>query len=406
MNKLERLENKVELKDLQLDFLLKITQGVNSNLGSAEMFGIYEHFLRDELEIPQGMLLAKRTTWQVALCYGSDRCPAIDADELLADVKEIGSISGDLRDVLAPFDMIVPVFHKERPLAYLLLGDGDEQLKMSPAVKHYNFIQTLTNLMMVAIENKRLAKEMIEQERTKRELELAAEMQAMLIPNELPSTSEYEFAAYYQPHQQVGGDHYDLIQVNDHEDVFCVADVSGKGVSAAMVMANFQATLRTLVQYTTMSLSELVHELNTKVMESAQGEKFITLFLAHYNHRTRTLKYVNAGHNPPILLTNGQTELLKEGCIGVGMLDSIPVIEEGNISLGRGATLLCYTDGLVEQENAAEEEFGMDRTVAVMANSPWATIQEMIDLLVHKLETHRNGTPYLDDTALFGFRVL
>lgn len=406
MNKLERLENKVELKDLQLDVLLKITQGVNSNLGSAQLFEIYEHFLRDELEIPQGMLLAKRNNWQVALCYGTDQRPAIDAEELLADVKEIGSIAPELRETLAPFDMIVPVFHKERPLAYLLLGDGDEQMKMSPAVKHYNFIQTLTNLMMVAIENKRLAKEMVEQERTKRELELAAEMQAMLIPNMLPSTNEYEFAAYYQPHQQVGGDHYDLIKVNDHEDVFCVADVSGKGVSAAMVMANFQATLRTLVKHTDLSLSALVYELNTKVMESARGEKFITLFLARYNHRTRALKYVNAGHNPPILLENGQVRLLHEGSIGVGMLDQIPVIEEGQADLGRGATLLCYTDGLVEQENEKEEEFGMERTEAVMVSSPWATIQEMIDLLVHKLEDHRGETPYLDDTALFGFRVL
>lgn len=406
MNKLERLENKVELKDLQLDVLLRITQGVNSNDSSVDLFGIYEHFLKHELEIPEGMLLAKREDWEVSIHWGVKDLPEINADRQLAEVREIGLIPPEISEALAPFDMIVPIFHKERPLAYLLLGDGDEELKMSPAVKHYNFIQTLTNTMMVAIENKRLAKDMVAQERTKRELELAAEMQNMLIPTELPSNEHYEFAGYYQPHQEVGGDHYDLIPVNENELVFCVADVSGKGVSAAMIMSNFQATLRALVQYTDMSLTELVHELNQKVMESAKGEKFITLFLARYNKQNNTLDYVNAGHNPPVMITKGRPELLEDGCIGIGMLDSIPVIKEGHLDLSSGTTIMCYTDGLVEQENAQEEEFGMDRMISVMTNGNWNNLTEMTDQMIIAFQEFRGDTPYLDDTAIFSLRLL
>ena len=406
MNKLERLENKVELKDLQLDVLLRITQGINSNLSSDELFDIYKHFLREELEIPEGMLLAKRTGWQDCIHWGVDDVPQFEVEDRLPNITEIGQIAPDLRDELAPFDMIVPILHKERPLAYLLLGDGDEEMKMSPAVKHYNFIQTLTNTMMVAIENKRLAKEMIAQERAKRELELAAEMQSMLIPTELPSNEQYEFAAFYQPHQEVGGDHYDLIPVNENELVFCVADVSGKGVSAAMIMSNFQATLRALVQYTEMSLTEMVHELNRKVMESAKGEKFITLFLAHYNKTTNSLTYVNAGHNPPVVIANGRIDLLKNGCIGIGMLDAIPAVQEGHLDLGPGTTVMCYTDGLVEQENAQEEEFGMDRMIEVMTEGKWQNLQQMTDQMIAAFEAFRGETPYLDDTAVFSFRVL
>jgi len=406
LNKLERLENKVELKDLQLDVLLRISLGINSNISSDELFGIYEHFLRDELEIPEGMLLAKRSGWQDCIHWGVDNIPEFSVEDRLAAVTEIGQIEADLRDELAPFDMIVPILHKERPLAYLLLGDGEEELKMSPAVKHCNFIQTLTNTMMVAIENKRLAKEMVIQERTKRELELAAEMQNMLIPTELPRNDHYEFAAYYQPHQEVGGDHYDLIPVNENEFVFCVADVSGKGVSAAMIMSNFQATLRALVQYTDMSLTELVHELNQKVMESAKGEKFITLFLARYDKKKNTLDYVNAGHNPPVMIANGKTDLLKDGCIGIGMLDSIPVVQEGHLDLGPGTTIMCYTDGLVEQENDQEEEFGMDRMISVMTNGNWNDLQEMTDQMIAAFQEFRGETPYLDDTAIFSLRVL
>ena len=406
MNKLERLENKVELKDLQLEVLLRVSQGINSNLSSSELFGIYEHFLREELEIPEGMLLSKRDNWETSIHWGVEKLPEIEVSEHLLSISTIGSVESDMRDTLKPFDMIVPVFHRERPLAYLLLGDGEEELKMSPTVKHYNFIQTLTNTIMVAIENKRLAKEMIEQERTKRELELAAEMQSMLIPTELPSNEHFEFAAYYQPHQEVGGDHYDLIPVSENEMVFCVADVSGKGVSAAMIMSNFQATLRALVRYTHMSLTDLVHELNRSVMESAKGEKFITLFLARYNKASKKLNYVNAGHNPPVLIANGRTDLLKDGCIGIGMLETIPLVQEGNLDLSPGTTVMCYTDGLVEQENEHEEPFGMDRMIEVMTNGKWNDLEEMTALMLGAFQGFRGETPYLDDTALFSFRAL
>ena len=138
-------------------------------------------------------------------------------------------------------------------------------------------------------------------EGVEKELELASEMQSMLFPRKLPNDEKMDVDALYQAQHQVGGDYYDFIRLNENEVAFCIADVSGKGVSAALLMANFQANLRALFK-TTSSLNEIVTDLNRLVNENAKGEKFVTLFIAKYNYITRFLTYINAGHNPPILV--------------------------------------------------------------------------------------------------------
>ena len=154
----------------------------------------------------------------------------------------------------------------------------------------------------------------------------------------------------------MGGDYYDFIWLNANEFAFCVADVSGKGVPAALLMSNFQANLRVLLFYIP-SLTELVKELNSKVMASAKGEKFITFFIAKYNLKTQTLTYVNAAHNPPLLASGNTISELKIGCTGLGMFDEIGLIEEGILSISPDSTILCYTDGLVELENEKSQNF-------------------------------------------------
>ena len=144
------------------------------------------------------------------------------------------------------FEIIIPVFHKSKPLAYLLIGDLEDKVEVSPAIKHLNFVQTITNIIVVAIENKKLAKKSILQAALKKEMEFASQMQSMLFPSILPNDAQLNAAAFYLPQQEVGGDYYDFIWLNANEFAFCVADVSGKGVPAALLMSNFQANLRVL----------------------------------------------------------------------------------------------------------------------------------------------------------------
>lgn len=138
----------------------------------------------------------------------------------------------------------------------------------------------------------------------------------------MPKNEKIWITAFYHPHFDVGGDYYDVINLSENEVGFCIADVSGKGISAALLMSNFQANLRALFT-SGIDLQLLVVKLNDCVMKSANGEKFITLFVAKYSQTAKELEYINAGHNHPILYETDSKNLafLKEGCVGIGMLE-------------------------------------------------------------------------------------
>jgi sigma-B regulation protein RsbU (phosphoserine phosphatase) len=386
---------------------LEITKAINNNQPTQELLLKYEHFLRKELNIEKIVLFSNdNNEWHTLLSYGISEkgIKAINIEETLLPLKEITTVMSLQSKSLKGFDIVVPVYHKSNPLAYVLIGDiYEDELALSPTIKHLPFIQTLTNIIVVAIENKRLAKERLKEEVVRKELELASRMQNMLFPETLPNNEKVEMAALYKPHQKVGGDYYDVITLNENEIVICMADVSGKGISAALLMANFQANLLALSNYSE-SLSELVRELNRKVMRSAKGEKFITLFIAKYNYLTRTLNYVNAGHNPPILASGNAINQLKVGSTGLGMFDELPKVREGIITIDPYSILVCYTDGIVDIENKEKKEFSLERMIEILKYNKHLSMQQLNELYIKKIDSFRDGMPYIDDITLLSCR--
>jgi sigma-B regulation protein RsbU (phosphoserine phosphatase) len=262
------------------------------------------------------------------------------------------------------------------------------------------FIQTITNLIVVAIENHHMASEKIRQAAMRRELELAAQMQNILFPVSLPDTDRYRLSSVYLPHQEVGGDYYDFIQVNEHEFVLCMADVSGKGIPAALLCSNFQANLHAHV-HVEPSLPALVRLLNQKVFSSAKGEKFITFFIARYNALTRELTYVNAGHNPPYLIHEKVVYMLNEGSTALGMFEELPFVNPGKTFVPGGAFLHCYTDGVTEVENESGEDFGQFRLREFFtARIQEQDIRKQQQQLVDALTSFKGSGSYTDDITL------
>jgi sigma-B regulation protein RsbU (phosphoserine phosphatase) len=406
-SKLLRKSNSRKIKDQKLNILLEVTKAINNNQPTQELLHKYESFLLNELNIEKIVLFSNdNNQWQTLLSYGisENEIKAINIEETLLPLKEITTVLSLKNNSLKGFDVVVPVYHKSNPLAYVLIGDiYEDELALSPTIKHLPFIQTLTNIIVVAIENKRLAKERLKEEVVRKELELASRMQNMLFPETLPNNEKVEMAALYKPHQKVGGDYYDVITLNENEIVICMADVSGKGISAALLMANFQANLLALSNYSE-SLSELVRELNRKVMRSAKGEKFITLFIAKYNYLTRTLNYVNAGHNPPILASGNAINQLKVGSTGLGMFDELPKVREGIITIDPNSILVCYTDGIVDIENKEKKEFSLERMIEILKYNKHLSMQQLNELYIKKIDSFRDGMPYIDDITLLSCR--
>ena len=395
---LKRAQEKIEIKDLKLNALLEVSLAINDNLSREELFKIFEHTLA-KLKIEKLALFIFNEQWTNALSCGVKNTIEIDVEQELLQFTEISEVNFKSNKALKVFDLVIPVYHQTKAIAYLLIGDAVEANGVSPLIKHLNFIQTFTNIIVVAIENQRLAHQAILQERTKKELELASEMQSMLLPTKFPVTPGIAFAGYYKSHQKVGGDYYDIVKVNENEWAFCIADVSGKGISAAILMSNFQANLRAVLQYQN-NLKDVVSILNQKVNETAKGERFITFFIGIYHVKNKELHYINCGHNPPVLKQNNQLQILQKGTVGLGMLDDLPFLNEEKITLASDSCLLAYTDGLTEVENENNEEFGENRVFELLQNNNFAQPQLLINLLNYKLEQFKNNQPMMDDIAM------
>lgn len=400
---------RLQLSNFKLDSLLSITQAINENLSTEGLLKRYEKIIREDLGIGKVLLYSYNKTWQCIISSGikDDSYKQINVENDLLSFREITNVTTLENSKLATFDVVIPVFHKAMPLAYVILGDIEEERDgISPVIKHLHFFQTLTNIIIVAIENKRLYGEHINQESIRKEMELASKMQTNLIPNPelLPKNEFLYVAAYYQPHYEVGGDYYDCLKLNDNEYGFCIADVSGKGMSAALIMSNFQASLRALFT-SQINFSELAKRLNNIVITNTNGEKYITVFLAKYNTLTRKLLYINAGHIPPVFLSEKkEISYLKEGCTGLGMLAEIPKVTVGEIEITPNSKLLLCTDGLVEMENDNNIEFGtseIERYITTEEN-----MDSAIWKIMQRLNIFKGRKPFFDDISILGIKFL
>ena len=397
-------QSRHKISTFKLNALLDITLAINDNVSIDELTRRYEKLLTDDLNIGKVMVIKHGEKWECLLNsnFKQGFFNTINIEENLLPIGEISFVTTEEDLFSERVDIVIPVTDKDKPIAYVLIGDIEEEGEgMSPIIKHLRFVQTLSNIITVAIENKRLFKESLRQEALKREMELASKMQNMLIPREeqLPKNDHLEMIAFYHPHFEIGGDYYDVIALNEHEIGFCIADVSGKGISAAILMSNFQANLQALFSEE-ISLENLLVKLNRRVIDSAKGEKFITLFIARYNFNTRELSYVNAGHNPPIMYNTatGETTHLMNGAVGMGMLDELPFVNVQTVIMENHSKLLCYTDGLVEVINDSGVEFGTDKLEVELQNKD--SIRQNMDSIIKKQGILEGSASIFDDISI------
>lgn len=384
------IQKQLHLKDLELRSLLEITQAINSNLPEDSLYKIYHFTLLSNLNIRKLALYVKDETWECKAHYGTQHnFKKIPLPELLLPIKTAGNLPEGVPEEFIQFSKCIPVAHKSNVLAYLLINQDTEE-------ENINFLQTFTNIIIVAIENKKLARKELSQQALRRELEIAGQVQSFLFPKKLPAGDDLYIKATYFPHDNIGGDYYDYIPLADKEFILCIADVSGKGIPAALLMSNFQACLRTLLRHT-QDLRYIVGELNHQVMVNAQGERFITFFIAKINLETYKITYVNAGHNPPMLWDGTDMYFLDKGSTMLGVFDKLPFLNEQNIDLKKNSILLTYTDGLTETINEAEDEFGTEPLEENLRMYPAQSIEAIHTKIFSEVEIFKGKNKFPDD---------
>ena len=398
------LERSLNLKQLQISRILNITQAINNNVSEEGLYDMYKSFLTWELGVSRmGLFTRKDGEW--ILSSGQGLKGNLVYDTLISEFQHFQKISKLEEGILFDwgFELIVPVHHKEEPIAYVLIGN----IKINEHDQLYNVIQlitTITNIIAVAIENKRLFKRQLEQQGLKKEMQLGRDMQQMLVPQELPSNSKIAFNCIYRPKLSIGGDYYDCIEFEEDQLAFCIGDISGKGIGAALLMANFQANFQSLIRQR-VPLENFIAQLNSSVNQITKGEKFITFFVAEIDLQKMELRYINAGHNPPIFVSNGDIQLLTKGCTILGSFDELPTIEQGIIKIEAGDKIVSFTDGLIEikDENGTffSEEMLQDLVLRYERQSADAinkAIKDLIDEFNHEKE-------YPDDFTLLSCEI-
>ena len=261
----------------------------------------------------------------------------------------------------------------------------------------------IANMAAVKIENVYLLEEQIEKQRLEEQLSVGAKIQRRLLPSKSPDIEGYDLHGHNRSCYEIGGDYFDFIPKPDGKWALVIADVAGKGVGAALLMAVLQASLRALAG-TAEEPAALVARLNQVLVENSPANKFATLFYGELDPQRHELEFVNCGHVPPgFLKADGRIELLNPGGPSVGLFPEIE-FESRRIHLAAGATLLLCTDGVTELENVDGEEFGRERLMSFLEREDVATAASLAERLESRLATFCDQCQFADDSTVLVLR--
>jgi len=304
----------------------------------------------------------------------------------MPDLKEIG------------VELIVPMQMHGENKGLIILG---RRITGQPFSKtDIEYVYSIGSLAIISIENSRLFEETLEKQRMEKDLELARNIQQNLLPKSIPQPEPFEIAAYNQSAKRVGGDYYDVIKLDEDNVLIAIADVSGKGVQASLLVANLQAFLKSICKQN-LPLDEATNQINDLVSENTIMGSFITFFWGILNVKKLTLSYVNAGHNPPLLIRNGEIIKLKVGGMIIGVMETIIPYLSDTIQLEKNDAIFLFTDGISEAMNIKGEEFSDERLENLVATFCDKPAKEFMDLIMGEIKNYTTGAEQSDDiTAL------
>jgi sigma-B regulation protein RsbU (phosphoserine phosphatase) len=373
---LETLSDRDEMDRLRT--LVEASKLINSSIEPDALFGSILTVARNELHVDRGTLWfvdeEKKEIWtKVAGEFRATRpigtgiagtVVATGEPIILHDAYADARFdrSADEKSGYRTRSMLcVPIRNRARKIvgALQLLNKTDGAF----GTADLDFLSSISEHMAIAMENATLHMELIEKQRMEEELKLGREIQSRLLPQPPVDVRDTELAALSVPCYEVGGDYYDFLELPDGDLGLAIGDVSGKGVSAALIMSSVQAALRVAAPIED-DLARLVQRLNALIYRSARGRKYATFFFGRYTPSSGLLRYVNAGHNPPYIAIHGELQELMSTGKPIGILPDSTYYELA-VEVPPGATLFLYTDGLNEAADPEEEEFGYDRLRAL-----------------------------------------
>ena len=390
----------LELKRLESDAILDVLRTINQDtLNIPQLCLIARNVMRAQLGVKRVKFIYKsRGNWIEGISLGFSPLTDEQTAELFALRKTAGLRTGafpKLAETNAEFAL--PIVNRGEPVAYFLIAEfADSEVEIQ---NDLIFIETLGNILYVAIQNKLFVHERMQQESLRKELEMAETIQKQLLISDFSRFRDLDIYGMNVPHHGIGGDFYDVIQKGDGYTFVAIADVSGKGIGAALLMSNLQANLRALcARYD--SPAAIVREINALLYQISGGDKFVTLFLAGIDTHSGSITYVNAGHCYPILTRVGKEAIqLESSCMLLGILPTLPVTDIA-LDFSQDDVLFMFTDGIIEQENAKGEMFGSDKLIDVLKPMSGLCAKAIVQHVQTELDTYAEGAEVADDVTM------
>jgi phosphoserine phosphatase RsbU/P len=348
-----------------------------------------------------------------AMMLKSQKEPArVFLDDLDSWVYRELDISDDERGKLATLqsELLLPLAVRDKLLGFISLGPKrSEEPYTGSDVRLLKSVAAQTGL---ALENANLlqtvADEVAQRERLNREVEIAREVQERLFPQKLPTIQGLDYAGHCRPALGVGGDYYDFLALPKGNLGVAIGDVSGKGIAAALMMASLQASLRSEATRAPENLAAAVGNINRLVFEASSSNRYATFFYGQYDPAQGRFDYVNAGHNPPILIHgfdgNSTVTRLEPGGTVIGLLEGAGY-EQGSVMLRPGDVLVAFTDGISEAMNLQDEEWGEDHLLDTISGHRSASAQELLEYLFDAATRFAGAAPQHDDMTLVVLRA-
>jgi sigma-B regulation protein RsbU (phosphoserine phosphatase) len=410
LEELRRVNQKLSLKVFQLRNLFDISRELTASLDEEAILGLTAATLMGQLMVSRCALYLQtgaELRMAHARGYRCESAVVLPADELVAleEARGVGQLAeGPLRAHLteARMALAVPLALGTRTHGVLAVGERLSGAAFSEEDRDLAF--TLGRQAMAALESVRLHRIRLEKERQDRELEIAREIQQSLFPHSCPAVEGFEVAAASRPSRRVGGDHYDFIPLPGGGVALAIADVSGKGTPASILMASVHASLRALAG--TAPPERLVARLNAFLFASTQANKFVTLFYAELDPVRRVLRFVNAGHVPPFHLRSGERwQRLAAGGPALGLIEDA-AFEAGEAELAPGDVVAMVTDGATEASSPADDEFGDDRVWEALRRAGPGRAEDALAGLVGAVDAWTGPAGCADDLTALILRAL
>jgi len=268
-----------------------------------------------------------------------------------------------------------------------------------------DFLRALSVHCALAIENAQLHRELLHKQKLERDLALARSIQRGLLPEHPPAIEGFDIAVSHRASQMVGGDYYDFIPLSPQSMLLVIADVEGKGVASALVMANLQATLRALVVHLH-SLERIVSSVNDMILADTRAQKYMSMFVGLLDQRNRTFHYINAGHVPPaVVRASGEHVFLKEGGMVVGIFPGV-AYERGYLKLLPGDVFVGCTDGITESMDVQSNEYGLERLVETIGRERSSPAERVVESVLTDVDRFSRGGPHEDDRIIMILKAL